>query len=159
MLWLCRNSLTKPASQVCADWILFTNDSVATRLVDYWLLNAGYLARRPLRKPLLQKRRRQARFVWARGHWNWCDGDWQRVLFSDEFIFLLYRQDSSVRVLRQAHETLIDECVLPRVQASCGWVTIWGVLHTRGKSELHVLDGNIDQYQYIRVMEARTSIC
>ena len=112
----CRNSRTKPSSQLRADWILFTNVPVATRLVNYRLLNAGYLARRPVGKPLLQKRHRQARFVWARGQLNWCDGHRQQVAFSDESRFLLYRQDGHVRVLRQAHEALLDECVLPRVE-------------------------------------------
>ena len=155
LLRLCRNSRTKPSSQLRADWIRFTNVPVTTRLVNYRLLNAGYLARRPVRKPLLQRRHRQARFVWARGHLNWRDGHWQHVVFSDESRFLLYRQDGRVRVRRQAHEALLDECVLPRVQAGGGGVTIWGAFHSRGKSELHVLDGNMDQYQYIRVLETK----
>ena len=56
-------------------------------------------------------------------------------------------------MLRQAHEALLDECVPPRLQAVDGGVTIWGVCYSRGKSELHLLDGNMDQYQYIRVLE------
>jgi len=76
-------------------------------------------------------------------------------VFSDESIFLLYRQDGRVRVRRQSHEALLDECVLPRVQAG-GRVTIWGVFHSRGKSELDVLDRNMDQYQYIRDLETKT---
>jgi len=114
---------------------------VTTRLV-----NAGCLARRPVRKPLLENIHRQARFVWVRGHLNWCDGHWQHVVFSDESISLLYRQ---------SHEALLDERVLPRVQAGGGGVTIWGAIHNRGKSELHVLDGNMDQCQYIRVLETK----
>jgi len=136
---------------------------VATRL-----LNAGYLARRPVRKPLFVWTRghlnwcdgdwqhvvfsdesrpvRKPLFVWTRGHLNWCDGDWQHVVFSDESRFLLYRQDGRVRVLRQAHDVLLNECVLPRVQASGGRVTVWDASLRRGKSEFHVLDGNMDQY-------------
>ena len=49
--------------------------------------------------------------------------------------------------------TLLDECVLLRVQAS--GVTIWGAFNSRGKSELHVLNGNMDQYQYISVLETK----
>jgi len=45
--------------------------------------------------------------------------------------------------------------VVPRVQAGRGGVTIWGAFHSRRKSELHVLDGNVDQYQYIRVLETK----
>ena len=76
-------------------------------------------------------------------------------MFSDESRFVLYRQDGRVRVLRQAHEALLDECVLPRVQAGGGGVTKYGVFYNRGKSELHLLDGNMDQYQCIRVLETK----
>ena len=107
---------------------------MATRLVNYRLLNVGYLARRPVRKPLLQRRHRQTRFVWARGQLNWCDGHWQRVVLSYESRFLLYRQDGRIRAPRQAHEALPDERVLPRVQAGGSGVTIWGSFHNRGKS-------------------------
>ena len=73
-LRLCRNSRTKPSSPLHADRIRFTNVPMTTRLVKYPLLNGGYLASRHVRKPLLQRRPRQARFVWAHGHLNWCDG-------------------------------------------------------------------------------------
>jgi len=76
-------------------------------------------------------------------------------VFSNESRFVLYRQDSRVRVLRQAQEDLLDACVLPRVQTGGGGVMIWSVFHSRGKFELHVLDGNMDQYQYIRVLETK----
>ena len=74
LLRLCRNSRTKPSSPLHADRIRFTNVPMTTRLVKYPLLNGGYLASRHVRKPLLQRRPRQARFVWAHGHLNLCDG-------------------------------------------------------------------------------------
>ena len=49
----------------------------------------------------------------------------------------------------------ISETPLPRLKAGGGGVTIWGAFHNRGKSKLHILDGNIDQYQYIRVLETK----
>ena len=82
--------------------------------------------------------------MWARGDLNWCDGHWQHVVFSDESRFLLYRQDDRVRVIRQVHEALLDQCSLPRVQAGGGEGTIWGAFNNRGKSNLYVLDGNRD---------------
>ena len=92
---------------------------------------------------------------WVRGRLNWCDGHWQHVVFSNESRLLLYRNDGRVLVLRQADEALLNECVLPRVQAGGGGVTKYGVFYNRGKSELHLLDGNMDQYQCIRVLETK----
>ena len=76
-------------------------------------------------------------------------------MFSDESRFLLYRQDGRVRLLRQAHKALLDKCVLAIVQRCSGEVTIWDVFHGRGKSELHIMDGNMAQYQDIRVLETK----
>jgi len=45
--------------------------------------------------------------------------------------------------------------VLPRVQAGGDGVTIWGVFQSRGKSQLQILDGNMDRYQYISVLETK----
>jgi transposase len=47
LLRMCRNSRIKPSSQLRADWIRFIKVPVTTRLVNYRLLNDGYLARRP----------------------------------------------------------------------------------------------------------------
>ena len=56
---------------------------------------------------------------------------------------------------RKAHDALLDQCVLPRVNAGGGEVTIRGTFHRKGKSELHELDGNLDQYQYICILETK----
>jgi len=31
----------------------------------------------------------------------------------------------------------------------------WGVFHHGGKCDLHIVDGNLDQYQYLQIPEAR----
>ena len=38
-----------------------------------------------------------------------------------------------IRVRRQQHEAYNEDCIVPRVQAGGGGVTIWGVLHHGGK--------------------------
>ena len=77
------------------------------------------------------------------------------MMVTGESIVLLYRQDCRLRVHSQAHEALLDECVLSREQTGGGGVTTWGAFHRRGKSKLHELDENMDQYQYIRVLETK----
>jgi hypothetical protein len=119
-------------------------------------INTSYLAIGPVRKPLQQRKDTDKRdLYWVHGRLNWCDGDWQHVVFSNESRLFLYRNDGRVLLLRQAAEALLDECVLPRVQAGGSGVTKYGVFYNRGKSELHLLDGNLDQYQYIRVLETK----
>lgn len=152
---LCRNARTKTSTQLRADWIRFTNTPVSSRLVRYRLLNAGYFARRPVRKPILQPRHRLARLEWSRDHLNWQHAHWQHVVFSDESRFLVYPQDGRVMIRRQTHESLNEDCVLPRVQAGGGGVTVWGAFHSTGKCDLHVLEGNLNQHQYRRILETK----
>lgn len=47
---LVHDGRTKPSSQTWMEWMRFTNVLVATCLVNHRLLNAGYLAKRPVRK-------------------------------------------------------------------------------------------------------------
>ncbi|CAJ1071497.1 hypothetical protein CRYPA_288 [Xyrichtys novacula] len=152
---LSRTGRTKTSTQLRNEWMRFTNTPVTSRLVRYRLLNVGYFARRPVWKPLLQRRHRQARLGWAHDHLNWQDGHWRHVVFSDESRFLLYRHDGRVRVRRQAHESLAEGCVLPRVQAGGGGVTVWGAFHSTAKCDLHVLDGNMNQHRYCRILETK----
>jgi len=58
-----------------------------------------------------------------------ADGDWQHVEFSDKCRFLMYHQDGRVRVRTPTHEAILNECVLPRVHAGGGGVTVWGTFH------------------------------
>ena len=91
--------------------------------------------------------------MWARGHLNWCDGPWQHFVFSDESRFVLYRQDGRVRVLRQAHEALLDECIQPRAQAGGGGVTIWGVCHSRGKYLIRNISLSVNTFETDNVLK------
>ena len=82
-------------------------------LVNLRLIRADYFARKPLKKLLLLQRHRQARMDWARNHLYWRRGHWQQVIFSDESIFLLYRIDGRIRVLRQQYEAYNEDSNVP----------------------------------------------
>jgi len=100
-------------------------------LVKLRLIREGYFVRRLLKKLLLLQRHRQARMDWARNHLRWRPGHWQHVVFSDESRFLLCQIDDRMRVHRQQHEAYCEDCIVPRVQ----------------------VDGNLDQYQYVQILE------
>ena len=96
---------------------------------------------------------RQRRLEWARGHRNLLLGHWRHVVFSDESRFLLYRNDGRIRVRRQVHEAYSDDCIVPRVQAGGGGLTVWAAFHSGGKTALVVLDGNLNQHKYRTILE------
>ncbi len=150
---LVRNGRTKSANQLRAGWQQLTNVPVSRRLVNQRLVQAGYRARRPLRKPRLTRQHCQHRLQWAREHRQWQPGHWNHVIFSDKSRFLVYRQDGRVRVRRQVHEAYNKDCIVPRVQAGGGGVTVWAAFHAGGKTDLVVLNGNLNQFKYRAILE------
>ena len=153
LIRMCAAGRTKTTNTLRAEWQNATNVPVSRTLVNGRLLRAGYHARRPLRKPRLSRRHRERRLQWARNHLNLQREHWNHVIFSDEARFEVYRHDGRIRVRRRVEELYHEQCILPRVQAGGGGITVWGAFHAGGKSDLIVLDGNLDQQQFIRILE------
>jgi len=116
-------------------------------LVNLRLIRAGYFAKRPMKKLLLFQRHRQARIDWlatrslAASHRQW----WIQIPA------LLDRWSYQGR--RQQHEAYSEDCIVTRVQAVSGGVITWDVFHHGGKCDLHIVDGNLNQYQYLQIPE------
>ena len=66
---------------------------------------------------------------------------------------MLYQIDGGIRVHRQQNEAYNEDCIVPRVQA--GGVTIWCAFHHGGKCDGHIVDGNLDQNQYLHILEEK----
>ena len=150
---MCTQGRTKSSNALKTEWQNATNVPVSRELVNKRLVSAGYYARRPLSKPLLQQRHRRQRLQWAREHHAWRAQHWTHVVFSDEARFEVYRRDGRVRVRRRHQERYNEACILPKVQAGGGGITIWGAFHAGGKSDLVVIDGNLNQVKYQRILE------
>jgi len=41
------------------------------------------------------------------------------------------------------------------VQTGGDGVTIWGGFNYGGKCDIHIVDGNLDQYQYLQILEEK----
>lgn len=153
LIRLSRDGRTKTASTLKTEWQNAINVPVSRTLVNSRLVKAGLRSRRPLWKPLLKPRHRQRRLEWARDHLRWRPQHWCHVVFSDEARFEVYKKDGRIRVRRRVEEVYHESCIMPRVQAGGGGITVWGAFHASGKSDLVVLDGNMNQHQYRRILE------
>ena len=153
LIRLCTGGRTIPTRALRVQWQNAIGVHVSRTLVNSRLVRTGYRARRPLRKPLLSQRHRQRRLAWARDHHRLGPQHWSHVVFSDEARFEVYRQDGRIRVRRRVEELYHEACILPRVQAGGGGITVWGAFHAGEKSDLVILDGNLDQYQYIHILD------
>lgn len=68
---------------------------VSSRTIQRRLVEAGLKARRPAKKPLLSKKNRDARLLFATFHRQWTAREWKKVLFSYESKFCIFRSDDA----------------------------------------------------------------
>ena len=111
-------------------------------------------ARRPIRPrrsyvgQVLTARHRAALLQWAQRHFPWGRQQWARVLFSDESRFNLSHQDGGIRFFRR-RERFADNCLIERDRFGGGSVMVWGGVMGRRKTNLIVVQGNLNDQDYI----------
>ena len=66
-------------------WIV--NGCISRRTINRRLNSAMFRARRPIKRPLLTIRSKNARLQWAHDHMGWNIRSWKRVHWSDESRF------------------------------------------------------------------------
>ena len=112
------------------------------------LHNHGLHARRLVKRALLTARHREARLNWARQHVRWTRRQWSSVLFTDEVRICLRHTDGRRRVWRRRGEAHAEVCVQPVVFYGGGSVMAWAGISTNGKTDLIIIDGNLNAQRY-----------
>ena len=100
--------------------------------------------RRPYVGQVLTARHRAARLQWAQQHFRLGRQQWARVLFSDESRFNLSHHDGRIRVFRRRGERFADNCLIERDRFGGGSVMVWGGIMDRRKTNLIVVQGNLN---------------
>ena len=72
-----------------------------------------------------------------------------RALFSDESRFNLSHHDGGIRVFRRRGERFADNCLIERDRFGGGSVLVWGDIMGRRKTNLIVVQGNLNAQGYI----------
>lgn len=109
---------------------------------------ANLKARKPAKKPAMTALQRATRLRWCRQHRTWTQQMWRRVLFSDESRFCLRKVDGRARVWRRRGERFAN-CCIDRVTAyGGGSVMVWGGISTAGKTDLVIINGNLNGQRY-----------
>lgn len=134
-------------------WGAHINTPICRRTVVNRLLQHGYKARRPAIKPFWTLANRRARLAWAQQHRRIQLGHWRHVIFTDESRFLLHKVDRRMRVRRLRGERFNDDCLQHQVAHGGGSVHVWAGIHHNGKTDLVVLQGNVNQRSYRRLLE------
>ena len=105
--------------------------------------------RRPYVGQVLTARHRAARLQWAQQHYRWRRQHWARVLISDESRFNLSHHDGRIRVFRRRGERFADNCLIERDRFGGGVVMVRGGIMGRRKTNLIVVQGNLNAQGYI----------
>ena len=123
---------------------------VSDQTVRNRLHDAGLRAQRPHRGPVLTRRHRQNRLLWANQHRPWAaDNQWRRVWFSDESFFLLQRHDRRSRVYRRRNERFAQNCVDEAPPHGGGGAMVWGMISYNGRSQLVHIEGGLNAQRYV----------
>ena len=88
---------------------------------------------------------------WARRFQLRQHRNWQRVLFSDESRFQLFRADGRTRIYRRAGERTAPCCV-QETTVWFGSVMVWGGICGQQWTDLVVIDGNLTTHCYLHMM-------
>ena len=105
--------------------------------------------RRPYVEQVLTARHRAARLQWAQRHFRWGRQQWARVLFSDESRFNRSHHDGRIRAFRRRGERFADNCLIEKDRFGGGSVMVWGGIMGRRKTNLIVVQGNLNAQGYI----------
>ena len=64
-----------------------SDKQISNRTVRARLVKAGLKGCKTRKKPYLSEFNRKKRLLWAKEHQDWTDGDWAKVVWSDESNF------------------------------------------------------------------------
>lgn len=121
---------------------------ISVRTVVRRLHSFRLRARRPVKRPELTRRHRQARLQWSRLHRHWNLRSWKRIHWSDESRFLLKPVDGRMRVWRERNTALNSNNVHGTTAYGGGGVTVWGCFSNDCKLPLQVIDGTLNGQKY-----------
>jgi len=155
LLRLARENRMRTANWMRNQWMPTLRRPLSRRTVNRRLTTSGLYARRPVKKPILQPRHVANRLAFARRHQRRPPQQWARVVFSEEARFEVYRLDGRVRCRRRKEELYHEACIMPKVHSGGGGVTVWAAFHATGKTDLCVIQGNLNQAGYLAILQER----
>lgn len=110
----------------------------------------GHVAKK---KPLLKPRHLQQRLEFARNYINYSVEDWERVLWTDESKFCLFRNDGRVYVRRRPWEAYSSQCIVPTVRHGGGNVLVWAGFSASGPGIISQVKGIMDRFVYLDILQ------
>ena len=126
-----------------------TNVNVSDQTIRNRLHERNIHARRPVVRQPLTRQHRVHRRLWAAQHRCWTLVQWGRMMFSDESRFNVDDHDGRMRVWRRLGERYTAPCIALHDRWGGGSVMVWAGIWSTGKTELVVINGNLNWQRYV----------
>ena len=126
---------------------------VDPRTVRRFCVESGLHGRRVRQVPLLSRTQIKMRNAFAKALLSWNDEQWNRVIFSDESKFHLFGSDGVQYCRRMNGDAMNPIFTQKMVKHGGGRVMVWGCITSQGVGRLHRVDGNMDRFQYVRILK------
>lgn len=150
---MCYKNRFATAVEMCAEFNSTSDNQIGVHTVRRRLREAGLMARRPAKKPLLTPKMKKQRLEWAKKYQNWTSLDWQQVIFSDESKFNLFGSDGIEYVRRKTGERFNENCIKKTVKHPAGQM-IWGCFSYHGIGEIAFIKGYVKAPDYKNILES-----
>jgi transposase len=111
----------------------------------------GLKSRVAPKKPFVSAVNVKKRLQWAKSHKSWSIEQWEKVLFSDESLFVLSWSGKKM-VWRRMNEKYIKECIRSTVKQDNKKLMMWGCFCANGIGNLHQIHGNMDAKMYKNIL-------
>lgn len=138
----------RPATSIANEINRLRPTNVSAQTVRNSLHRACLRARRPEIGIPLSENHRRLRQEWATRHQRWTMARWRDVLFSDESRFNIDFADGRRRTWRRRNERFSRCCIAQRNRYGGGSVMVWGAISWNHRTELVVINGNLNAQQY-----------
>lgn len=142
--------LTVP--QLQAHLSKFCKLDLSESTVNRRLHEAGLYGRHAAKKPQVSEKNRKARLAFARKYVNWTADDWQKVLFSDESKFELFRTKGVTYVRRPIGTRNDVRYQVPTVKHGGGNVMVWGCFSASGTGPLFRIEETMTAVLYCDII-------
>lgn len=126
--------------------------NIHSRTVNRRLRTVGLVCRRPYKGPVLRPHHEVARLNWANRYRRYTRRQWGSVIFSDESKFNISHPDGRIRVYRQRGQRFLPGNVMQVNRFGGGSVHVWGGITQFHKTDLVILNGNVNANTYIQTV-------
>lgn len=141
------------ASKIASDVMSEYGKQVSVDTIRNVLHEANYNSRTARRKPLISKKNKKKRLEYAKTYLNHGPEYWNRVIFTDESKYNLFKSDGKVKVWRKPNTEMHERNLTCSVKHGGGSQMVWGCMSANGVGELHFIDGIMDHKMYIEILK------